>query len=300
MLRETLEALGRVAVPPDLRAELIVVDNASTDATREIVTSWHSTALTPRYVRENHPGLGNARNAALAVAAGRVILFLDDDVRPPAGWLEAMCRPILSGTADAVAGGVRIAEHLRRAWMEALHRTWLASTEFIDRRAPQEMVGANMALGRHVLARVPAFDPELGPGALGQGDDALFSWQLLRAGFRIEPALDVVVEHHFDADRLLGRSFRDAAERRGATLAYQQYHWAHAEVPHPRQRGRRAGLQLALGRLRRWRPGAPREGLAAWEMLARERLAFLRHWEIERRRPRNYHPFGLVRRDAAT
>ncbi len=295
-LGRTLDAVRRLAVPADLPAELLVVDNGSSDATREVVAAWHAPAIDRRYVFEERPGLATARNTALAVAAGTALLFLDDDVVPPTCWLEVMSRPILSGAADAVAGGVRIAGHLERPWMEAVHRTWLASTDFLDAAAPQEMVGANMAFGRHVLAKVPAFDTELGLGALGQGEDALFSRQLLRAGFRIASALDVAVQHHFDPSRLLRASFRDSAERRGRTMSYQQYHWEHLAIPDAARRWRRAWLRFALRRLARGARRPHGEGMPGWEMLARERLAFLRHWQSESRRPRHYDRFGLTKR----
>jgi hypothetical protein len=207
-----------------------------------------------------------------------------------------MCRPILSGRADAVAGGVALAPHLRRSWMRPLHLTWLASTEYIDRHAPQEMVSANMAVGRHVLARVPGFDPALGPGALGQGEDALFSWQLLRAGFRIAPALDIRVEHHFEPSRLRRAAFRETARRRGRTLAYQRHHWEHIELADARRRLRRRLVRLALWRLGHVRECLAPEGMAEWEMRALEDAAFLRHWDAERARPRRYERFGLVTR----
>lgn len=287
-LRDTLVALERSARPADVPVELVVVDNASSDGTRAAV---HPPA---RYVHASQPGVACARNAGLAAARGDVVLFLDDDTHPPARWIEPMCRPILDRRADAVAGGVALAPHLRRSWMGPLHLTWLASTEYIDRFAPQEMVSANMAVGRHVLARVPGFDAELGPGALGQGEDALFSWQLLRAGFRIAPALDVAVEHHFEASRLLRTSFRETARRRGHTLAYQRHHWEHAELPDAGRRFRRKLARLVLTRLRRWRECLASEGMPEWEMRALEDLAFLRRWNAERARPRRYERFGLV------
>jgi hypothetical protein len=36
-----------------------------------------------------------------------------------------------------------------------------------------------------------------------------------------------------------------------------------------------------------------------WEMQAIEALAYLRQWDLERRRPRNYDRFGLVKRPTA-
>ena len=287
-LRDTLAAVARTERPSDVAVEVVVVDNGSTDGTRDVVSA------PVRYVLEPHAGVGRARNAAVAAARAEVVLFLDDDTRPPSQWIEPMCRPILRGTADAVAGGVRLAEHLHRPWMQPLHRMWLASTEYIDPRAPQEAVSANMAFGKHVLARVPGFDPEL-----VQGEDALFSWQLLRAGYRIASALDVAVEHHVPPSRLQRRGFREMARRRGRFLAYHRHHWEHAELPDARRRWRRRLVRLALGRLRYGAECLQREGMPLWEMQAIEALAYLRQWDVERRRPRNYERFGLVKRRTA-
>jgi GT2 family glycosyltransferase len=297
-LAATLAALGRLEVPADTPAELVVVDNASTDTTPEVVAACRL-GFPVRTVHEPRPGVARARNAGLAAARGDILLFLDDDVRPPPHWLVAMTRPILAGTADAVAGGVRLAPDLRRPWMEPLHTAWLAETHFLDTRAPGEMVSASMAFARRVLDAVPGFDPELGPGALGQGEDSLFSWQLLHAGFRIAAVLEVEVEHHPEPARLLREAFRATATRRGRTMAYQKHHWEHTDVPAPRLRWMRQAVRLARFRRAHRAACAAREGMPPWEMLALERLAFLRHWPAERRRPRNYERFGLVKRVAS-
>ena len=294
-LGATLASLARTELPNDLAAELLVVDNGSTDDTAEAVAAFVPPAgLLVRLLHVAERGVARARNAALRAAAGRVIVYLDDDVRPPARWLEPLCAPILAGAADAVAGGVRIAPHLERAWMTPRHRVWLASTEALDPGAPEEMVSANMAIGRHVLDRVAAFDVELGPGALGFGEDALFSLQLLRAGFRIVSAFDAAVEHHVDPSRLTRAGFREAAEHRGRTLAYRRHHWEHLDLPDAARRLRRRRVRLVLARLAH--PVAPPEGMPSWEMSLREDVAFLRQYRLERRRPRNYDREGLVKR----
>ena len=294
-LAATLASLSRTELPGRLPAELLVVDNGSTDDTPQVVGAFAPPpGLRVRLLHVAERGVARARNAALRAGAGRVIVYLDDDVRPPARWLEPLCAPILAGAADAVAGGVRIAPHLERPWMTPRHRVWLASTEALDPRSPEEMVSANMAIGRHVLERVAAFDVELGPGALGYGEDTLFSQQLLRAGFTIVSAFDAVVEHHVDPSRLTRAGFCEAAEHRGRTLAYRRHHWEHCDLPDAARRLRRRRVRLALARLAHPVP-AP-EGMPSWEMSLREDVAFLRQYRLERRRRRNYDHEGLVKR----
>lgn len=295
-LRETLRALSAVRVDLPGPVELLIVDNGSRDDTAAVAREVPVPGWEQRLLHEPTPGQARARNTALAAARGRILLFLDDDVRPTPDWLAGMCRPIFDGRAEAVAGGVRIPAALDRPWMTRLHRAWLAATDFLDPVAPEEMVGANMAFARAVLARVPGFDPELGPGGFyGQADDSLFAWQLRRAGFRIAPAFDAVVEHHFDPGRLARASFRRAAAHRGRTLAYVAHHWRHERLSFPRLRAARTALRLVRRYLARSDLRPVPEGMPEWEMTLRERIAFLLRWPRERRRPRNYERFGLQR-----
>jgi glycosyltransferase involved in cell wall biosynthesis len=295
-LRETLAAMARVRVPGDLEAELLVVDNASTDHTALVARTAELANMPVRLVYEPRRGQCHARNRGLAGSAGEVVLFTDDDVRPPVDWIERMCRPILDGEADAVAGGVIPASHLWRPWLKQLGG-WVACTDGLDPRRPERMVGANMAFSRRVLERVPGFDTELGPGALGFHDDTLFARQLLRAGYRIAGRLDVAVEHHFDGGRLCARQLADLARRMGRSDAYVLYHWEHGVVRRPHACLVRAVLGLAWRRVRyagRWNR-ADDDGPLPCRLRSAKRVAFLRQYLRERRRPRNYAERGLAK-----
>lgn len=294
-LRLTLKAIRHVRVPESLRCELLIVDNASTDRTAEVAQSCQPDNLPSRYIYEARQGKCFAQNAAIAEASGDIILFTDDDVRPPQNWIEKMCAPLLSGKAHAVAGGVKIAPHLERPWMGWMHKAWLASTDYLDPDDPSSMVGANMAFSKEVLKKVPGFDTELGPGALGFHDESLFSAQLGRAGYRIVSAFDVVVEHHFDESRLLRASFLDTAQKMGRSSAYWAYHWEHETVSHPL-------WQLILWRLRliKWRyqrrdDWMSAEGMPEWEMFMLSKYFFYQRYMIEQRRARNYDKHGLIK-----
>lgn len=70
--------------------EVVVVDNGSTDATRIVAEAVAARKrLAVRYVYEEEPNRGKARNAGVRVAAGALVLFCDDDVQAPPGWVAA-------------------------------------------------------------------------------------------------------------------------------------------------------------------------------------------------------------------
>jgi len=217
-LREVLDHLGRARVPEGWRVELLIVDNGSTDNTRQVVESARFPDLDVRYVSEPRGGKVRAFAAGVAASAGRALLMTDDDVHVPPNWIEDMCRPILDGDADAVQGGIRIAQHLERPWLRGVLRYWVASVE--DPEFPPEgLVGANMACRRTALEAVDPLDERLGPGAAGFFEDTVLGWSLERAGYRKVFLPDVAVEHHFRPDRLTIKAFMSTARRMAVAQA---------------------------------------------------------------------------------
>ncbi len=224
-LRQTLSSLARVAVPKGWKVDLLVVDNGSRDGTREVAEAGRFVFGKPRVVLEPVPGVASARNRCLDEAEGDVLLWTDDDVRLPVNWLHKMVEPIQQERMDAVAGGVCLAFGRTRDWMGPCLRSWFASSEGLSSDRPGRMIGANMAFHRRVLDSGVRFDPVLGPGALGMGEETLFSYQIAKSGFVIGAAFDVVVEHAFDPGRLCAGGLARLARSMGRSEAYIAHHW---------------------------------------------------------------------------
>lgn len=304
-LYETLQSVGHLRIPDHLDPELLVVDNGSTDCTGAVLKDPPVKNMRFRSLVEPKIGASRARNAALRVANGRILMWLDDDVRVPSGWLHHMTRPILEKEADAVAGRVMLAPHLQRSWMEPFHRSALAATGSMESKEPRSIISANMAFSRTVLTEIPGFDPELGPGQLGTMEDVLFSWQLRKAGFRTETVQKAAVEHHFERERLTRSGFTQAAVKRGQSLSYIQYHWLHHAVEnwthqeHVLQAWRHPYFVLAKRfidwQIRRWiHLISNRSGpITKREFWALMNAYSIKQYLNERERPRNYLKKGL-------
>jgi glucosyl-dolichyl phosphate glucuronosyltransferase len=293
-LGATLDALCLMPVPSGFGLDVLVVDNGSTDSTPEIVAGYQSRGIRISYVSEPRRGKGNAYNRGLAEAKGDVLVFTDDDVRPAAKWIENLCEPLIAGRADAVAGAIAIERSLLRPWMTRLHRSFLASTEDWNFNDIRGMNGANMAFTRRVLEQVPAFDTELGPGALGFWDEVLFANQLLLAGYKLIGAANAVVYHHFSPDRLMRNAFVDRAEKEGRSLAYVSWHWGHDPFDAKASlKGLKKRLMLRLLRVLRQNECHEGEGCAEWEIRTARSAAYFSQYAVEQHRPRGYEPHGL-------
>src|SRR5258708_38899380 len=72
--------------------EVVVVDNASEDATKEVVA--HAVAAYPkhsiRYLFEEVPGLLSGRHRGATAATGEILVFIDDDIEASQDWLAAI------------------------------------------------------------------------------------------------------------------------------------------------------------------------------------------------------------------
>lgn len=230
-LQGTLQSITATAVPHGCLVECVVVDNGSTDATRDVVHSFASAAIPVRYFHEPTSGKSHALNRALREAKGWVLVWTDDDVRVPSDWLDGMAVPILEGRADAVAGAIAIPEELLRRIAGTPLETrlgWVACTEGAELSNPKLMIGANMSISRAVADAIPAYDTRLGPGpdSLGFGEEIVYSMQAVAAGFRLVGAPACAVMHHFDVTRIDQPALERLAARMGASWAYVCWHCA--------------------------------------------------------------------------
>src|SRR2546429_4043646 len=85
-------------------AEILVVDNGSSDGTVEAVRRLEGDTV--RCIVEPGVGATRARNAAARAARGEVAAFIDDDARPRPDWLKALLDPFSDGRVGCVGGRV--------------------------------------------------------------------------------------------------------------------------------------------------------------------------------------------------
>ncbi|HBY94681.1 MAG TPA: glycoside hydrolase family 2, partial [Chloroflexi bacterium] len=163
----------------------------SSDATRRLVAGYERV----RYVREERPGLNNARNRALHEARHEVVAFTDDDAAPDAGWLRALLRNFEDPLVLCVTGLTMPLELETEAqeWFEryspfnrGFKRTIFDRTNCNPLAAGRVGAGANMALRRSLLEIIGPFDEALDAGTptCSGGDTEIFS-RILAAGYRI-------------------------------------------------------------------------------------------------------------------
>ena len=171
--------------------EVVVVDDASTDATAELAAEWGA-----RVVRlESQSGPAMARNAGIAAARASLIAFTDADCEPEPEWLSALTEALAN--ADIASGPVRPVPGADGGPFARTVSTGPGSPLFET---------ANLGVRREVIERVGGFEPfKPVPGVRTGlrptveqghfGEDAVFGWRARRAGARIAFADNALVHH---------------------------------------------------------------------------------------------------------
>jgi glycosyltransferase involved in cell wall biosynthesis len=103
-LARALDSLAAQSEAPEF--EIIVADNGSSDATAAIVAERESAGLPLRRVFVPEPNRGKARNAGVAAATGRLVVFVDDDVELPPHFLAAHARAHAANNPVAASGPI--------------------------------------------------------------------------------------------------------------------------------------------------------------------------------------------------
>ena len=68
--------------PAELPFEVVVVDDGSNDGTSDVLAGWRSRRFRLRFARQTNGGPARARNRALEIAEGTIVLFGGDDIEP--------------------------------------------------------------------------------------------------------------------------------------------------------------------------------------------------------------------------
>ena len=201
-----------LAQQADVRFELIIVDNNSTDTTREVVERFALTDRRVRYHYESRQGLSFARNAGIAAARAPLVAFTDDDVRVEPDWGSAILRAFHEHPEAQMVGGrvLPLWPAQPPAWLTREHWAPLALVDqgetTIEITADHAicLVGANLACRREVFDAVGLFETDLQrvKDGIGSLEDHEFLLRVLRTGRTALYDPRIVVHAEIQPDRL--------------------------------------------------------------------------------------------------
>ncbi|HJU04286.1 MAG TPA: glycosyltransferase [Nitrospiraceae bacterium] len=210
MLRRTLTALGTQTYHRAL-FEVVVVADGCTDGTAEMLRGY-SDSLTLRFIEQACQGAAAARNNGAHQASGALLLFLDDDVEPSPGLVEAHVAAHQSRSGRIVMGPYVPFVHGRSDFFHMLLRSWWHDkfrtiNEPGHRYTYEDLLTGNLSIDAELFARTGGFDSAI--RSAGR-EDYEFGARLIKAGVPFSFAPEALAYHHedetTDIDRALQRS----------------------------------------------------------------------------------------------
>lgn len=154
--------------------EVIVVDNNSTDGTRQHIVGIGRQHSHVRYCFEAQQGLSHSRNTGFQAARGLYVAYIDDDCTVPQEWLD-IAHQVIVHVAPAIFGGPY------RPFYQSLKPRW-----YLDRYGTYDdgpishvldedhyLSGTNLFIRRSLLEQLGGFNTAVGMAGtrLGYGEE---------------------------------------------------------------------------------------------------------------------------------
>ena len=212
--------------------EVVVVDNASKDNTREVV---EARLPNPKleYVYEPITGLSVARNTGAKTASAEILAYLDDDAVASSQWLRVLYEAYQSNNKLAIAGG-----KVTLIWPEDINPPkWLSvelsgnlgyydlgnSVVYIDQPGLTPR-GLNYSIRRTFLEQIGGFDINLGRvGKKLLSNEELYTTELaLKQGWQVAYLPEALVAHNVAPERVKPSWFIERGWWQGVSECYRE------------------------------------------------------------------------------
>ncbi|MEA5511207.1 glycosyltransferase family 2 protein [Crocosphaera sp. UHCC 0190] len=226
------DAIDSLLAQEGTNYEILVVDNGSTDTTKQVVESRLSHPRL-KYVYEPILGLSVARNTGAQETTAPILAYLDDDAIASPQWLRVLVDAYQHQEKLAIAGG-----KVTLIWPEGISPPqWISEDlagglgaydlgdKMVSITNPQLTPrGLNYSLRRLFLEKIGGFDVNLGRvGKKLLSNEELFMTELaLTQGWEVAYLPDALVGHNVSPERLKPGWFLRRSWWQGVSECYRE------------------------------------------------------------------------------
>ena len=234
-LSGALESLTRQTYPLDM-FEVLVIDNGSTDNTREVCASFKNRVPQLRYFYEETPGLHVGRHLGMKMAKSEILVYADDDIEAFPTWLEGIADSFQNEQVVLVGG--KILPKWEKQPPDWILDMWekkrpegktLGYLSILDLGDITKMISANIVFGcnfsirKYVLLNAGGFHPDSMPQNLiryrGDGESHVSNYiekNILKSVYNPNAS----VFHYVTAERMSKEYFFKRSYMEGISRSY--------------------------------------------------------------------------------
>jgi glycosyltransferase involved in cell wall biosynthesis len=238
LLTDCLASLTQQTAPASVY-EVIIIDNNSTDTTKEIADGFVRRYPNFRYFKETRTGLSHARNLGSDKAASEWIAYLDDDARALDDYAQRAITIIEQFKFDCFGGpAIPVYHENKPAWYQDAYQS--KRKPVLGQRAdfpdvgilsdPNDYVsGFNFIIRKSVLGRLGGFNPNIGMKGkkIAYGEETLLQVKIRKWGGQVGYDNELRVVHYIDNYKLSLLWFLKSSYANGKD------HWVTFEEPLP-------------------------------------------------------------------
>lgn len=211
--------------------EIVVVDNNSSDHTREIVKRWQERSRVPiSYIFEARQGVHFARNTAFKHAVGEILYYTDDDMIAEADLLSEIVKPFFYDARIAVVTGRVLPKWQKEPppWVLELCQNSLLSLQmrpehFVISSQNVGVASCHQAIRREAFADAGGFNPENTAGEwVGDGETGL-NLKMMELGYLFAFTNSAVIHHMIPPQRMTQEYLNSRLANQGNCDSYTDY-----------------------------------------------------------------------------
>lgn len=218
LLRVALDSLLKAHVPPGLDITFVVVDNNSTDDTRDVVETYETKFNGRlRYLFEPSSGKSYALNTGIAGTNGDLIGMIDDDEQVDERWFVVVHEWFSQRDIDFIGGPYKPNWEIEAPrWLptdcpgvigivDEVHEVRTFGVDYMGM-----LMGGNAIIRRSIFERVGPYSTQLGrtDKKLLSCEDEDFYQRLLASGARGKYVPNLIIYHYIPASRLKKSYYR--------------------------------------------------------------------------------------------
>jgi glycosyltransferase involved in cell wall biosynthesis len=178
-IRQCLESIINETKRISQAAEIIVVNNASTDGTGEIARQYPGV----RVIDEPKKGTSQARQTGFLASQGELVAFIDSDVILPKGWIDKIFWEFENNEELVALSGPYTYYDLPKSYeyISKVYNFFALLIHFIGHyifRKGAVIQGANSVLRRRALEKIGGFDVSI----VFHGDDTDLARRIQKEG----------------------------------------------------------------------------------------------------------------------